>query len=157
VLDSGASSHIASNPGMVALSPSTSFPSSIIVGNHTTLPIVGADYSSLSGPFHLHNVVLAPDIIKNLLSIRQFSTDNYVSVEFDPLGVFVKDLRTKDILLRSDSSGPLYTLQVPATSSAPCVLVATPSSTTWHRRLGHWCCCPTVPRPVVLHPPLQAL
>jgi hypothetical protein len=49
----------------------------------------------------------------------------------------VKDLRTQATLLRSDSSGPLYTLQVPSAASAPCTLVATPSSTTWHRRLGH--------------------
>jgi hypothetical protein len=87
--------------------------------------------------FHLHNVLLAHDIINNLLSILQFNIDNSISVEFDPLGVSMKDLRTKDILLRSNSSRPLYTLQVPATSSAPCVLVATPSSTTWHHRLGH--------------------
>jgi histone deacetylase 1/2 len=122
---------------MVALSPSSSFPSSIIVGNGATLPVVGTGYATIPGPFRLTNVLLAPDIIKNLLSIRQFTTDNCVSVEFDPLGVSVKDLRTRATLLRSNSSGPLYTLQMPPTSSAPCTLVATPSSTTWHRRLGH--------------------
>jgi hypothetical protein len=54
-------------------------------------------------------VLVAPDIIKNLLSIRQFTTDNLVSVEFDPLGVSVKDLRTRSTLLRSNSPGaPLH-------------------------------------------------
>jgi hypothetical protein len=49
----------------------------------------------------------------------------------------VKDLRTRNILLRCNSSGPLYTLQLPSSPSDSCALVATPSPTTWHRRLGH--------------------
>ena len=137
VIDSGASSHIASNPGMITASPSSSFPSSIVVGNGATLPVVGTGYSTLPGPFHLNNVLIAPDIIKNLLSVRKFTTDNSVSVEFDPLGVSVKDLRTRNTLLRCNSSGPLYTLQLPSSPSGPCALVATPSPTTWHRRLAH--------------------
>jgi hypothetical protein len=72
-----------------------------------------------------------------LLSVRQFTTDNLVSIEFDPLGISVKDLRTKNVLLRCNSTGPLYTLQLPSSSSGSCALVATPSPTTWHRRLGH--------------------
>jgi len=122
---------------MVTASPSSSFPSSIVVGNGATLPVVGTDFSILPGPFRLNNVLIAPDIIKNLLSVRKFTTDNSVSVEFDPLGVSVKDLHSKDTLLRCNSSGPLYTLQLPTSSSSSCTLVATPSLTTWHRRLGH--------------------
>ena len=137
VVDSGASSHIASNPGMVTLSSSSTFPSSIVVGNGATLPVVGTGYSTLPGPFRLNNVLLAPDIIKNLLSVRQFTTDNHVSVEFDPVGISVKDLRTGTILLRCNSSGPLYTLQLPSSSSGSCALVTTLSTIDWHRRLGH--------------------
>ena len=122
---------------MVTLSPSSSFPSSIVVGNGATLPVMGTGYSTLPGPFHLNNVLVAPNIIKNLLSVRQFTTDNLVSIEFDPLGISVKDLRSKNVLLRCNSSGPLYTLQLPSSSSGSCALVATPSPTTWHRRLGH--------------------
>jgi len=133
----GASSHITANPGMVIASPSSSFPSSIIVGNGATLPVVGTGYSVLPGPFCLDNVLVAPDIIRNLLSVRKFTTDNLVSVEFDPLGVSVKDLRTRNTLLRCNSTGLLYTLQLPSSTAGSCALVATPSPTTWHRRLGH--------------------
>ena len=84
---------------MVTASPSSSFPSSIIVGNGATLPVVGTGFSIFPGPFRLNNVLIAPDIIKNLLSVRKFTTDNSVSVEFDPLGVSVKDLHSKDTLL----------------------------------------------------------
>jgi hypothetical protein len=107
---------------MLTLSPSSSFPSSIIVGSGATLPVVGTGYSTLPGPCHLNNVLLAPDIIKNLLSIRQFTADNCVSVEFDHFSVSVKDLRTMATLLCSDSTAPLYTLQVPSTSIGPCTL-----------------------------------
>jgi len=137
VFDSGASSHIASNPGIVTRTSSSPFSSSIVVGNGATLPVVGTGYSIIPGPFRLNNVLLAPGIIKNLLSVRQFTTDNHVSIEFDPSGISVKDLRTRNVLLRCNSSGPLYTLQLPSTPSAPCTLVATPSSSIWHRRLGH--------------------
>jgi hypothetical protein len=122
---------------MVTMFSSSTFPSSIIVGNGATLPVIGTGYSTIPGPFHLNDVLVAPHIIKNLLFVRKFTTDNRVSVEFDPLGISVKDLRTKDTLLRCDSTSPLYTLQLPSTPSSPCVLVATPSPTTWHRRLGH--------------------
>ena len=137
VIDSGASSHITANPGMVTVSPSSSFPSSTIVGNGATLPVVGTGYSILPGPFRLDNVLVAPDIIRNLLSVRKFTTDNLVSVEFDPLGVSVKDLRTRNTLLRCNSTGPLYTLQLSSSTAGSCALVATPSLTTWHRHLGH--------------------
>jgi hypothetical protein len=57
---------------------SSIFPSSIVVGNGATLPVVGTGYSTLPGPFRLNNVVIAPAIMKNLLSVRQFTTDNHV-------------------------------------------------------------------------------
>jgi hypothetical protein len=98
VFDSGASSHVAANPGIVTPSVSP-FPTSIVVGNGATLPVVGTGCTIIPGPFRLNNVLLAPGIIKNLLSVRQFTTNNQVSIEFDPSGISVKDLRTRNILL----------------------------------------------------------
>jgi hypothetical protein len=70
-------------------------------------------------------------LIKDLISVRQFTTDNNCSVEFDPLGCSVKDLPTWRVILRCDSFGPLYPLR--STTSS---LHATTSS-LWHQRLGH--------------------
>jgi hypothetical protein len=118
--------------------PLSSHPSSIVVGNGSTLPVTSVGASVLRGPFYLNDVLVAPHITHNLLSVRRFTTDNSCSIEFDPSGFFVKDLATRTPLARYDSSGPLYTLQ-PSTAgvSPPPVLVSTTSSTTWHRRLGH--------------------
>jgi hypothetical protein len=64
----------------------------------------------LPGPFYLNDVLVAPDLVQSLLSIRRFTTDNSCSMEFDPLGLSVKDLTTRRVLARYDSTGPLYTL-----------------------------------------------
>jgi hypothetical protein len=48
-----------------------------------------------------------PHMVHNLLSIRQFTTDNYCSVNFDPSGLTVKDLVSRRPLLQCDSTGPL--------------------------------------------------
>ena len=71
--------------------------------------------------------------------MRALTRDNNVSVEFDPWGFSIKDLRTRMALLRCDSSGELYPLRqasatVPPSSSA---LLASHASTLWHARLGH--------------------
>ena len=140
VIDSGASYHTTPTAGTLSRShpPLPSHPSSIVVGNGSTLPVTSVGASVLPGPFYLNDVLVAPHITHNLLSVRQFTTDNSCSIEFDPSGFSVKDLATRTLLARCDSSGPLYTLQ-PSTAgvSPPPVLVSTTSSTTWHRRLGH--------------------
>jgi histone deacetylase 1/2 len=78
--------------------------------------------------------LVSPHIIKNLISIRRFTTDNNCSIEFDPFGLSVKDLQTRNVITRCNSSGDLYPFYPPATS--PHAFLAAPSS-LWHRRLGH--------------------
>ena len=113
--------------------PSPSCPSSIIVGDGSAHPVTSVGDSILPGSFRLHNVLVAPNIIHNLLSVRQFTIDNSCSIEFDPSGLFVKDLTSRQLL---------YTLRLPAASTSlfpplPHALATTASSVTWHRRLGH--------------------
>jgi hypothetical protein len=123
--------------------------SSIIVGNGSTLPVTSVGNSVIPGPFYLNNILLAPDIVQNLLSVRRFTTDNECSMEFDPFGLSVKDLTTRSIIARSNSTDPLYTLCLPSftasshtslcamsTIAAPHILAAVAMS-TWHRHLGH--------------------
>ena len=56
----------------------------------------------------LKNVLYAPVVIKNLISVRKFTRDNMVSIEFDPFGFSVKELATGNIVLRSNSTIDLY-------------------------------------------------
>jgi hypothetical protein len=62
-------------------------------------------------------------------------------MEFDPFDISMKDLSTRNVITRCDSSGPLYTMRLPSCST-PLSSVATPttlvaSASTWHRHLGH--------------------
>ena len=101
-MDSGASSHMASDHGNFdSLTPSTSH-QSVTVGNGATIPIthIGSfSLTSTSIPLHLHNILIVPQIIKNLISVHQFTTDNSCSVEFDPYGFSVKDLLTGTVII----------------------------------------------------------
>jgi hypothetical protein len=78
------------------------------------LPIASVGDTTLTGPFYLNNILVAPDIIENLLFVPRFTTDNWCNI------------------LR-----PLYTLWLPShlVVAAPMALVA--SAYTWHRHLGH--------------------
>jgi hypothetical protein len=117
-MDSGATAHMASTSGILTYChpPSSSTPSSIIVGNGTSLPVVSTG-STLMGPIHLNNVLVSPSIIKNLVSVCQFTIDNNCSVEFDPAGFSVKDLRTRSVIARCNSSDDLYPLSIPLSST----------------------------------------
>jgi hypothetical protein len=83
-----------------------------------------------------------PDIIKNLLYVRQFMTDNNCSMEFDPFGLSVKDLNSRNTILRCNSSGPLYTISLPTACAPPAtshyaLAVVTAPASLWHQHLGH--------------------
>jgi hypothetical protein len=137
--DSGAGSHMSADAGILSTSSLTtsSTPSSIIVGNGALLPVTAIGSRTFSFPHRdlvLKNVLVSPHIIKNLISIRRFTTDNNCSIEFDPFGLSVKDLQTRKVIARCNSSGNLYPFFPPATSAT--ALLAAPTS-LWHRRLGH--------------------
>jgi hypothetical protein len=141
VMDTGASSHFASDPGMLtSVSPSPPSSRTVIVGNGSSLPITATGHarfpiSPSSRPLYLRNVLVAPNIVKNLVSVHKFNTDNWVSVKFDPFGFSMKDLPTKTEILRSNSSGTLYPVLPATTSHLQALLVADPA--LWHRHLGH--------------------
>jgi len=112
-----------------------------MVGDGSCLSVTAV--GSAPGSFRLPNVLVVPQMVHNLLSIRQFTADNSCSIEFDSSGLTVKDSASRRPLLRCDSPRPLYTLRLPAsatpssTSSSSTAFAVTLSSTTWHRRLGH--------------------
>ncbi|GJS86199.1 ribonuclease H-like domain-containing protein [Tanacetum coccineum] len=112
------------------------FPS-IHVGDGNSIFVTNTGHSiipTFHRPLHLHNVLVTPNIIKNLISVRQFTRDNNCTIEFDAFGFSVKDFLTRHILFRCDSSGDLY--PVTKLSNLPVAFVST-SSSTWHQRLGH--------------------
>lgn len=140
-MDSGATSHLAGNPGTLQPDLKHNIKHSVIAGDGSSLPVTSVGSTSIttnSRPLSLSNVLVAPKIIKKLIYVRKFTTDNWCSVEFDPFGFSVKDLQTRKTIIRCESSGYLYPLPASLNSSAPkstALLASTPS--LWHKRLGH--------------------
>jgi hypothetical protein len=144
IADSEASNHTTPDSGNISRfrSPISTIPSSIVVGNGSSLPVTSIGDTVLSGQFYLNNVLVTPAIIKNLLSVRQFTTDNNCSMEFDPFGLSVKDLNSRNTILRCNSSGPLYTISLPTARAPPttthyALAAITAPASLWHQRLGH--------------------
>ena len=81
---------------------------------------------------------MPPHLVKNLVSMRKLTTNNFVSVEFDPFGFCVKDLQKGNPLMRCKSIGDLYPIPSSPTSSlSPAFAFAVLPSSLWHSRLGH--------------------
>ncbi|KAJ9537899.1 hypothetical protein OSB04_030632 [Centaurea solstitialis] len=100
-MDTGATSHLTNNRGIFPKLFNLSTPQVVLASNGTRMPIHGYGNTTTPPPhrlFTLKNVLYTPHIIKNLISIRQFTNDNHVSVEFDPFGFSVKDLNTGHLL-----------------------------------------------------------
>lgn len=98
----GATSLMANNPGIVSCPIPFSHSSRVTVGNGATLPITHTGdtfFSTSSFPIQLRNVVITPNLIKKLISVRALTRDNPVTVEFDHLGFSIKDLRTRTVIL----------------------------------------------------------
>src|SRR6185437_7748870 len=109
IADSGDSFHTTPHAGILfsVRLPHPFCPSSIMVGDGSCLPVTAV--GSALGSFRLPNVLVAPQMVHNLLSIRQFTADNSSSIEFDSSGLTIKDSASRRPLLRCDSTGPLYT------------------------------------------------
>jgi hypothetical protein len=77
-VDSGASNHTTLDANnLTSVHPPTfTDPSSIVVGNISALRITSEGDSAHPGPFYLNNVLVAPDIIQNLLFVCRFTTNN---------------------------------------------------------------------------------
>ncbi|GJX24324.1 ribonuclease H-like domain-containing protein [Tanacetum coccineum] len=136
-MDTGASSHLNSNVNNLSTIFNSCLYPSVRVGDGKTIPVTNTGHSilpTLHRPLHLYNVLVTPNIIKNLIYVHQFTRDNNCTIEFDRFGFSMKDFLTRHILLRCDSSGDLYPVTQP--SSLPSALMSLGSS-TWHQRLGH--------------------
>jgi hypothetical protein len=74
VVNSCASNHTTSDAGNLTYvrRPHINDPSSIIVGNRSSLPVNSVGDTTLPSPFYLNNVLVTPDIIQNLLSVHLF-------------------------------------------------------------------------------------
>lgn len=95
----------------------------------------------------ISNTLIAHFVVKKLISVRQLTKDDSLSVEFDPFGFPMKDLRIQAVILHCNSYGDLYpfTTFISSSSLSPTRALSVSSAASsasssrflWHRRLGH--------------------
>jgi hypothetical protein len=113
VFDSGATAHLSKYAGILDSFSSYPVYRYVTVGDGFSIPVSSSAHASLPSvlsnhPLHLRNVLVTPRIIKNLISIRRFTTNNNCSIDFYPFGFSVRDLFSWRELLRCNSTRELY-------------------------------------------------
>jgi len=83
-------------------------------------------------------VLVVPDIKKKLLSVSQFTRDNNCYFLFYPWGFLLKDMKTKQVILKGFMADGLYPINMRQLSHHSFSFLANkvPGS-LWHARLGH--------------------
>ena len=98
--DSRATTHILNNPGKVSKLKTYKGGDSLYVGNGDSLDIthIGeGDIYTENGKLKLKNILIVPEIKKNLQSIGQLTQDNACNIIFSTNNFVVKDLQGKVI------------------------------------------------------------
>ncbi|OMP03555.1 hypothetical protein CCACVL1_02371 [Corchorus capsularis] len=143
LLDTGASHHVTSEARSLQDLEKYGGNDELVIGDGSGLPITHT--GSISIPtkhkqFHLHNVLLVPNVDINLCLVSKFCKTNSASVEFFPHSYAVKDLFSRKIIAQGRSREGIYELQSadPIIKTPSLAFVGTKtSSNTWHQRLGH--------------------
>ncbi|GKF73068.1 hypothetical protein Tco_0219400, partial [Tanacetum coccineum] len=108
-MDTGASSHLNSSiNNLSTISNSRIYPS-VLVGDGKSIPVTNTGHSTLPTPYrtlHLNNVLITPNIVKNLISVCQFVRENKCTIEFDEFGFsgpvkFSSDVTTRVTFIQS--------------------------------------------------------
>lgn len=110
-LDSGASTHLTSNPNQLQNSQIYNGFNQVVLGNIRQLPIHTTGKGLLPTPTYclkLSNLKLVPNLSFNLLSIHKLTTDNNCIITFSSHGYEIKDRKTHRLLLTGLSINRLY-------------------------------------------------
>ncbi|KAG7573078.1 Integrase catalytic core [Arabidopsis suecica] len=138
--DSAATYHITNSPNNMQQVQNYDGSDAVIVGNGDFLPIthIGSiPLPALSGNLQLNNVLVCPEITKSLLSVSKLTDDYPCKFTFDSKNVYIKDIKTKQVLSRGSKHKGLYRLENPQFMAFYSSRQQSTSDETWHRRLGH--------------------
>lgn len=113
----------------------------VTISNSNSLPINNTRSSKFflaDKLVHIRDILHAPLIKKNLLSINKFCFDNFVSLRFDDQHVYMKDRRTnEEVMIRSAKEGP-YQINLDEEAHTSEVNIYTKVDLeTWHCPFGH--------------------
>lgn len=90
-MDTGATSYLASYTRNLSSITNNCIINCVLVGSGRSILVTHFGHSKLHTPhrpLHLHNILVTPNIIKNLIFVCRFTYDNKISNEFDPIWLF---------------------------------------------------------------------
>ena len=90
-----------------------------------------------STPVYMSNVLVSPDLVTNLISVRRLARENPITVEFDDISFSMQDARTRMVLHRCDSPDELYPVHPSDATTIRRPVAFAASVDLWHARLGH--------------------
>lgn len=138
--DMGANAHILNNPSMVSNLVPYHGPDKVMVGDWNKLAISHIGDSSLEssyGVVPLQNVLVVPNIHKNLIYVSQLTKDQSCIFEFSDNGFLIKDRQTGRILATGSRKGNLYALDGNMAAALVAIKSGKAPEDIWHQRLGH--------------------
>ena len=139
--DTGATHHLTNEMSNIQLTQEDyTGHDQIQVANGAGLKITRSGKSTMSSPsksFILNQILLVPEITKNLLSVHRFCRDNNVFFEFHDFFFLVKDY-LGNVLHRGPLLNGLYSFSMSLANLRPQVFSSVRvSAKLWHQRLGH--------------------
>jgi hypothetical protein len=149
-MNSGATDHITSDLEKMAVCDKYVGNDQIHTAGGAGMSISHIDHNTIHTPsrqLQLNNILRVPQASKNLISVNRLASDNNVFLEFHPHFFCIKDLDSRNVLLKGMCKEGLY----PISSSSlkkfafgvdklACGVIK-PSFDRWHSRLGH----PSIP------------
>jgi hypothetical protein len=142
--DSGATDHITGELDKLTMQEAYTGPDQIHTTNGAGMEIshVGSSIIPTSTRnLVLKNVLHVPTATKNLISVHKFTLDNDMFIEFHPFYFFIKDHKTRKVLLHGPCRGGFYPLPSSAFKLWNLIFNVTRFSIDhWHNHLGHPAC-----------------
>ncbi|KAH0716921.1 hypothetical protein KY285_012952 [Solanum tuberosum] len=135
-VDSGASSHMTHNLGILTDLRHYNGPDKILIGNGSKLDITHV--ANISGScLKLREELVVPKINKNLLLVSKFVKDNCCTLEFAETNFVVKDKKTRTLLAKGYKRNGLYALEYNNLYALTVAHGWNISDNMWHTRLRH--------------------
>uniref|UniRef100_A0A6V7QVH5 Uncharacterized protein n=1 Tax=Ananas comosus var. bracteatus TaxID=296719 RepID=A0A6V7QVH5_ANACO len=134
--DTAATAHMTSDPGILHSKYPYHDKTKVYTGDGTALSITHTGSASI-GSVKLNNVLVVPELKKNLLSVSQFTEENPSVFVFSSTGFVIKDLVTQKILTKGTKKEKLYALEEGEEYALAVLKAGKAEDSIWHCRLGH--------------------
>ena len=137
--DTGATAHMINDEGKLLSKMPYIGHDKIFVGdgNGLTISHIGnACVSTNTGLVKLNDVLVVPELTKNLLSVGKFASDHQCVFEFTGSGFVIKD-QNKRIIIHGSRKGKLYALDGVFHEALSAIKKDSTTFSIWHQRLGH--------------------